>query len=259
MRKLIIGLVCLVGLVVVVDFAAAAYSEYRVSRILREGGDLSADPEVTIHGFPFLSQAAEGKYRNVEIRARAVRSDIKGEITVEATLNGVSIPAGDLVDGRIHSVPVDHVSGRMEIDATELGQMFGIPDLQISAAPADKSDGTGGSGGSGMTTTGGVVLTGTVPVAGVPTKVSVQADLLLDGSQIRVFASDFYTGSQAQPVAVTTGPDRATVLGMFDRMIDPKQLPFGLVPTKVSAEGSQIVIEGSGDNVRINLDELQRP
>ncbi|MBF6150415.1 DUF2993 domain-containing protein, partial [Nocardia nova] len=49
MRKLIIGLLCLAGFAVVVDFSTAAYSEYRVSRALRDGADLTADPEVTIH------------------------------------------------------------------------------------------------------------------------------------------------------------------------------------------------------------------
>ncbi len=258
-RKLIIGIVLLVGLAVVIDFGAAAYSEYRVSRALRVGGDLSSDPEVTIHGFPFLTQAADGKYGNVEIRARGVRADLIGETIIEATLNGVRMPTSDLIDGKVNRVPVDHVDGRMRIDATELGQLLGVPDLQVSAPPADKSDGTGGSGGSGMTTTGAVVLTGTVPIRGVNVKVSVQAELLLEGNQVRIAASDFYTGPGSQPDLTVTDPDRPLVLGQFNRVIDTRQLPFGVLPTKVSAAGSQIVIEGAGDNVTINLDELQKP
>lgn len=257
-RKLIIGIVLLVGLVVVVDFGAAAYSEYRVSRALREGGDLRADPEVTIHGFPFVTQAVEGNYRNVEIRARGVREDLIGDTIIEATLNGVRIPTSDLIDGKVNSVPVDHVSGRMRIDATELGRLLGVPDLQVSAPPADKSDGTGGSGGSGMTTTGAVVLTGTVPIRGLNVKVSVQAELLLEGNQVRIAANDFYAGPGSEPDITVTDPDRPKVLGQFNRVIDT-QLPFGVLPTEVTAAGSQIVIEGAGDDVTINLDELQRP
>lgn len=131
MRKLIIGLLCLAGLAVVIDFGAAAYSEYRVSRSLREGADLSADPEVTFHGFPFLRQAFNGRYDNIQITARSMRPDIPGEIAVEATLTGMQLPLGDLVDGRVRSVPVDRVDVRMRVEPVELGRLFGIPDLQV--------------------------------------------------------------------------------------------------------------------------------
>lgn len=259
MRKLILALVCLLALVVVVDFGAAAYSEYRVSRGLRAGGELTADPDVTITGFPFLTQAAAGKYSNVEIRAQGVNSNVVGEVTVEANLHGVSIPASDLVNGTVKTVPVDQIDGRVLIDATELGTFLGIPDLQVSAPPADPSDGTGGSGGSGMTTSGGVVLTGTVPVGPLRASVSVQADLVLDGENVKVVATDLYFGPEGR--ADFTVPEilKPTVLGLFTKTIDAQQLPFGVVPSKVYAEGSQLVIEGVGENVVINLDDLQTP
>lgn len=257
-RKLIIGLVCLVGLVVVVDFGAAAYSEFRVSRALREGGSLTADPEVTIHGFPFLTQAWNGRYDNVEIRAQQVEADMIGEVTIEATLNGVSVPASALVDGSVHTVPVDYLEGRMKIDATDLGKFLGIPDLQVSAPPASKSDGTGGSGGSGATTDdGGIVLTGTVPVGPLQTTVSVQADLVLRGEQLMIVATDFNFGPEDEAEFTVPAPLRQQVLDRFTKTIDPQSLPFGIMPTDVYAQGSQIVIEGTGENLTIDLDELQ--
>lgn len=257
-RKLIIGLVCLVGLVVVVDFGAAAYSEFRVSRALREGGSLNADPEVTIHGFPFVTQAWNGKYENIEIRAQQVEADMIGEVTIEATLNGVSVPPSALIDGSVHTVPVDHLEGRMKIDATDLGKFLGIPDLQVSAPPASKSDGTGGSGGSGSTTDdGGIVLTGTVPVGPLQTSVSVQADLVLRGEQLMIVATDFNFDPTGESEFTVPAPLRQQVLDRFTKTIDPQSLPFGIMPTDVYAQGSQIVIEGSGDDLTINLDELQ--
>ncbi|MET4612718.1 hypothetical protein ABIC28_003713 [Rhodococcus sp. PvR044] len=258
-RKLILSLVLLLALAVVVDFGAAAYSEYRVSRSLREGGELNSDPDVTIGGFPFLTQAVDGKYENVEIRARGVDSQVLGEVTVEANLRGVNIPASDLVNGTVKTVPVDQLDGRILIDATALGQFLGIPDLQVSAPPADKSDGTGGSGGSGMTTSGGVVLTGTVPIGPLSAAVSVQADLLLDGEDVKIVATDLYFGPEGNADFTVPGPFKPAVLGLFTRTVEAQQLPFGVLPTKVYAEGSQVVIEGSGENVVINLDDLQTP
>ncbi|MFD4367221.1 LmeA family phospholipid-binding protein [Rhodococcus sp. NPDC058521] len=258
MRKLIIGILLVVGLAVVVDFGSAAYAEYRLSREMREGGQLDADPAVTIHGFPFLTQAWGGKYDNIEFRAQGVESDLVGEVTIEADLEGAHAPASEVIDGTVQAVPVDKLSGRMMIDATVLGQFLGIPDLQVSAPPADKSDGTGGSGGSGMPTAGGVVLTGTVPIGPIDTEVSVQADLVLDGSRVQIVASDFYFGPEGN-ADFTIPPDLApSVLGLFTRTIETTEIPFGIIPTQVYAEGSQIVIEGVGENVVVDLQELRK-
>ncbi len=43
-RKLIYGLVVLVGVALLADFGAAAWSEYRLSRALREGGASNPTP-----------------------------------------------------------------------------------------------------------------------------------------------------------------------------------------------------------------------
>ncbi|GAA4489573.1 DUF2993 domain-containing protein [Rhodococcus olei] len=259
MRKLLLAVVCLVALVVIVDFGAAAYSEYRVSRSLREGAALSSDPQVTITGFPFLSQAADGRYRHVEIRTQGVPSAALGDVAVEADLHGVHVPAADLLGARVRTIPVDHLDGRVKIEATALGAYLGIPDLEVSAPPADRSDGTGGTGGSGMSTGGGIVLTGTVPVGPLRATVSVTADLVLEGDAVTIVATDLYFGPEGNADFTVPAVLKPAVLSLFTKEIDVRQLPFGVRPTKVYAEGSQVAIEGSGDNVVINLDEMLAP
>jgi hypothetical protein len=258
-RKLIVGLVFILALALAADFGTAAYSEYRVSRALREGGDLVSDPQVTIHGFPFLTQAAEGSYRRVEIRAQDVPTEYVEKTTIEATLRDVRIPPSDLLDGSVRTVPMRQLDARVRIDATDLGRFLQIPDLQVSTPPADRSDGTGGSGGSGETTAGAVVLTGTVPVGPVDAAVSVTAELVLDGDGVSIVASDLYFGPEGE--ADFTIPDflKPAVLGLFTKKIDAQQLPFGILPSTVYAEGGQIVIEGSAQDVTIDLDEIRAP
>ena len=257
-RKLFYGLVLVVTLAVLADFGAATWAEYRVSRTLREGGELDADPAVTVHGFPFLLQVQRGRYENVEIVADGVHTEALGDITVEANLIGAHAAASSLFDGSLRTVPVDVLFGRVMIDATELGQLYGIPDLQVSAPPASRSDGTGGSGGSGRTTAGAVVLTGTVPVGPLSATVSVQADLILDGDRVHIVASDLYFGPEGQ--AEFTVPDalKPTVLGLFTTVIEPQDLPFGVLPTSVEARGSRIVIEGEAHDVTIDITEVRQ-
>ncbi|MFI9406218.1 DUF2993 domain-containing protein [Nocardia sp. NPDC052316] len=264
MRKLIIGLLILAGLAVVTDFSVAAYSEYRVSRALRKGADLPADPAVAIRGVSFLAQALDGRYDNVWIRAGGNQPHTPGEYEFEATLTGVRLPLGELVDGSLRNVPVERVESSLRIGPTELGRLFNIPDLQVKGPPADKSDGTGGSGGSGMTATDGVLcLTGSLPdgtdkqFAGK--KVAVRAELVVDGGEVKITA----TGScpaetDTIPLALLPQPDQPAVLARFTRTIDIKELPFGVQPAKVRADGGWIVAEGKGVNVTIDLDRLQQ-
>ena len=260
-RKLVIGLACLIGLAVLIDFGAAAYAEYRVSRAIRSGAGLNSDPEVTIHGFPFLDHAVDGKYDSVDLSAHGVNVDLSprdagtafvGQTTIEATLTGVSVPVGDLIDGNVHTVPVDRVDGRIRIDATELGQAFGIPDLEVSSAPAEKSQRPE------LWTSDDIVLTGTVPVgiAADPVKVSVTAQMTLAHDELRITATDFYFGPGLE--FTVSELDKPAVLGLFDRSIDTRSLPFGVLPTRVSVQNSAIVIEGTGENVTINFDELRQ-
>ncbi|AYF73343.1 DUF2993 domain-containing protein [Nocardia yunnanensis] len=283
-RRLLIGLLCLAGLAVLLDFGVAAYSEYRVSRLLRTGSDLSADPEITFHesiGHPFVIQAIDGAYGSVDVRARALRPDIPGQITVEANLRGVHLSMRNLIDGNVSRVPVDEVHAGLRIEPAELGRIFKIPGLQVFGPPADKSDGSGGSGGTGVTTTGAIILEGTVPVTPdadaatfpdpvadggqkVTTKpVHVLADLRLEGNQVRVTATAIagrdLQGDTATEIETPVIPeqDRAAVLARFTRTIDIKNMPFGITPTKVQAIGGQIVVEGTQRNATVDLDRLQ--
>ncbi|MVU79222.1 DUF2993 domain-containing protein [Nocardia sp. ET3-3] len=291
-RRLLIGLLCLAGLAVLLDFGVAAYSEYRVSRMLRAGSELSADPAVSFHEsprHPFVLQALDGEFTFMEIRGRAVRPDIPGQITVEADLNGMHLPMGDLVDGNVGKVPVDEVQGRMRIEPAELGRMFQIPDLEVFGPEMDNSDESSDAGTATATTVGSVILYGTVPIgpdadatavtdphgiAGDKTtkktnsaKVHVLAEMRLDGNQIRITATaiagrdlqndpdSVLPGQQQRPVI--TEQDKPAVLAHFTRTIDIKNMPFGITPTKVKASGGQILVEGKARDVTVDLHRLQ--
>jgi hypothetical protein len=74
---------------------------------------------------------------------------------------------------------------------------------------------------------------------------------------VKIVASDFYFGPEGHADFTIPEPLAPAILGLFTRTIDPRELPFGVQPTEVYAEGSQIVIEGVGNNVTIDLNELQ--
>lgn len=267
-RKLIITLASLVALVLVVDFAAATFTEYRVSRAIRHGANLGDDPAVTVSGFPFLTQVSDGTLDALTVRARNVPSDLVGQLLVEARFEGVHLPSSSWVIDTDAPMRVDRAEGRLIIGQTSLGQLLGVPDLELSAPPSDKSDGTGGSGGVGLVNLGpaisanAVLLTGTVQVGEdekgpVRKQVSVLARLLLVDEKVHIIPSAVY-----QPHALDSASDDDEPLSLdvagpqFAATINANDLPFGITPTSVRARGSELIIEGSDKDVTLRVADL---
>lgn len=268
MRKLIIALVSLVAIALVVDFGAAIFTEYRVSRAIRHGADLGDDPAVAISGFPFLTQVQSGTLDTVTVRASNVPSDLVGQLVVETRLEGVHLPNSSWIIDTDAPTLVDRAKGRMILGQTALGQLLGVPDLELSAPPASFSDGTGGSGGVGLVNLGpaisanAVLLTGTVQVGEdekgpVRQQVSVLARLLLVDEKVHIIPSAVYQPPGSDPADADLITPTLDVAGpQFAATINAKDLPFGITPTGVRASGSELIIEGVEDDVTLRLSEL---
>jgi hypothetical protein len=71
--RIILAIVVVAGLLVAADFGFAALAEHRVSQQAREELDLEDDPSVTVHGFPFTTQALAGDYGHIEISVESLR------------------------------------------------------------------------------------------------------------------------------------------------------------------------------------------
>jgi len=242
-RKLVTGLVLLLGLALLVDFGSAAYAEYRVSRELRTQLKLTADPSVRANGFPFLTQAAVGDYSAVDVRAEGVGVPRLGEVTVEGTLRGVRLPPSQVVSGTITDVVADSVDARVRVGATTLGRFLGIPDLEVSTPP--RKDGTPAPAGQSQ-----VVLTGTVQLLGIARKVSIDAGLSLKGGVVQIIATGLDLGASSGSSALAESVVNA-LLSRLSVTVAPAALPFGLLPTAVRVEGSEIVVAGTGTDVVI--------
>jgi hypothetical protein len=123
---LIIVLV-LAGLAVVGDRVAAAYAENRIaSEIQKEG--FGARPDVTIYGFPFLTQVLDRHFPHAHMTARNVR---EGPVTISRI-------DGDVRDVRVDSGfrkgTIGSVDGTATISFGDLTKAAGQPDLALTAA-----------------------------------------------------------------------------------------------------------------------------
>jgi hypothetical protein len=123
----LIVVLVLVGLAVVGDRIAAAYAENRIaSEIQKEG--FGARPDITIHGFPFLTQVLDRHFPHAHMTARNVR---EGPVTISRI-------DGDVRDVRVDSGfrkgTIGSVDGTGTISFGDLAKAAGQPDLKLTAA-----------------------------------------------------------------------------------------------------------------------------
>lgn len=240
-----------------VDFGTSVYAEYQLSRAVRRAADLGSDPFVAILGFPFLPQARRDHYDEVEIKAAAVEQPMIGKAMLEATLHSVDLTEATWRFRPGARIPVAKVESRIIIGSVYLGRYLGIRDLMVEAPPSETNDATGGTTESGISSSHGLVFTGTP--AGYGKRVSVAVDLSVAGPD--------HSTLVITPTGVLTGPDtadqdvpddqRAAVLAAFRGALPQQRLPFGLAPTSQGARGSDVIIEGITGDMTITLPEFR--
>ena len=263
-RRLLIVIVATVTSLAVAaigaDFGGAIYAEYQWARTVRAANELSFDPWVGILGFPFITQAVDHRYREVEIRASGVEHPVVGKASLEATLHSVDLTdASWLVKGD-DELPVAMVESRIIVDSTHVGRFMGVKDLLVEAPERETNDPTGGTTESGISDSRGLVFTGTPTAAGFDKRVSVAVDLTIVGPE--------RTTLLFTPTTVLTGPGtadqqvpeemQAKVLATFSASMPGMTLPFGIAPTSQGARGSDIIVEGITEGLTIALDGFRQ-
>ncbi|ORA99375.1 hypothetical protein BST33_14320 [Mycolicibacter minnesotensis] len=252
------AMAALIVMTVGIDFGASVYAEYQLSRAVRRAADLRADPFVAILGFPFLPQARRDHYDEVEIKAPAVDQPMIGKAMLEATLHSVDLTEATWRFQAGAPIPVATLESRIIIGSVHLGRYLGIRDLMVEAPPSETNDNTGGTTESGISSSQGLVLTGTPE--GFGKRVSVSVDLSISGPD--------HSTLVITPTGILTGPDtadqdvpdaqRAAVLTAFRGSLPQQRLPFGLTPTSQGARGSDVIIEGIAEGMIVTLPEFRQ-
>jgi len=98
MRKLIIFLVVLIVIVIAADRGAKYAAESAVSKQLAASYDLSPAPDVSVTGFPFLTQAISGNYDQIDVKMAEVSRDDLTVQNVNAHLYGVNAPISEVIN-----------------------------------------------------------------------------------------------------------------------------------------------------------------
>jgi LmeA-like phospholipid-binding len=130
-RRLTIAAVVVLVLaiiLVIADRAAAAYAENQLASQIKSQG-FPVKPNVTIAGFPFLTQLAARDFNEVNISASNVSEGPLNVASINAALHGVHI------DSSFHGATVDQINGSALITFAGLASAAGLGNgITLSAA-----------------------------------------------------------------------------------------------------------------------------
>ncbi|MET9802989.1 DUF2993 domain-containing protein [Streptomyces sp. NPDC006368] len=225
LRILLITAVILGGLFVIADRLAVNYAESEVAdRIRAKQGATAGPADVSIQGFPFLTQALAKELDEVDVTLRGVEASTGGR-TVRISEMTAALHDVRLGDG-FSTATAATATGSARLSYADLGSASG-------------EDVTVGFGGNGK-----VKVTGSVEVLGRSITRSVLSTVsVVDGDTIRVRADE--VPGEGIPGVEELVRERTD----FDRKIEG--LPVGLKLQKVEATAEGVVITLTGSNVSL--------
>ena len=219
MRALLVVLALLLGLAAVADRIAVGVAEDRVAEAVADRGDLAGTPEVSIEGWPFLTQAVGGQYEDVRIRLTAGDLGEPAGTSADVRLRGVHLPLSDVLDGSVTQIPVDRIDGTVTLSYALLSRELGT---DTTLAPEDD----------------GLRLTTTVEVLGYEVPLAAVGRVRLDGQDLVVDVDRAEVAGVDLPGFVVDAATDALDLRY------PIDLPFGLELTSVTAQDDGVHVTG---------------
>lgn len=248
MRRLVIGVLVLAGLLVAADFGAAALAESAVSRQMRAELGLADDPSVRINGFPFLTQAVSGEYPSIDVDAQHLAVGPFQQVEVNAQLHDVTAPLSMLLSSGAKTVHVAGAQGRVQIGATDIQRL--VPGLTkariepVDAAALRRLVEQGADADvANLDPERAARLVGTTDVPGKPVELAVLVTLNLKGSVASLGARDVRLSDGTElPLPAAA---RRSLLALFDRPLDTGSLPLKATPTTFTVENGMLTIGGT--------------
>jgi hypothetical protein len=220
----LIVLAILAGLGFAGDRYAAHVAAGQIASAVQTDAKLAQKPHVTIQGFPFLTQVANGKYKHIDVTATDIfqRGEPQGSV-LKLDFAGVRISLSKALHGDVGTVPVHEVTGTVAIPFSDLLAAANIPGLTIISA-----------------TPGGNQIKVSEVVAAGPTSVTalVTAGVSVRGGSLVLSALNL-TQANGKPVPAAV---RQQVLAQAVFSVKLPGLPTGVQMTAVSVTATGLLV-----------------
>ncbi|SNQ49553.1 conserved hypothetical protein [Frankia canadensis] len=144
-RVLAIVLVVLVVLFVVGDRIGVAVAKDQmrkqvvasIGENLKPGDPVPTVTDVSIGGFPFLTQVLFGKYKDIGVGIEGIATPGPKISSVKAHLKGLHVPFGDAISDNVGEVPVDSVKATVGITYADLNAYLARQPGKMTVTPVD--------------------------------------------------------------------------------------------------------------------------
>jgi len=243
LRILLIVVVVLGGLFVIADRVAVHFAENEAADKVKTTENLATTPDVSIKGFPFLTQAASGELDDVQIGIKDYEADTGAATRGNGGPKTIRIDAlkADMKDvkfsGDYSSATAATATGTATIAYDELLKAAKSEPTQIipgvNAQVVGLSDGGNGK----------IKVDVKVTAAGATRTYPVLSSVTVDGDKVKVHADNL------PKLVVDLADSRIRAITDFQQSID--QLPGGVKLDSVQAAPNGVEITVKGSNVRL--------
>ena len=232
MRKpifVLLGVVII--LLLALDRVGLLIADQQIAKRVQNAQELTSRPDVSIKGFPFLTQVLSGHYGQMDV---TVRNFTRNGLTVDrvrVSAHGVSVPLGQVISGKVREVPVDRADAVVTIGFANLNKYLAsqLPAGVLTvSAEGDK-----------------IKLTGTLPFPpSVSVSVATSIDVASNSITLRPSSIDSLLASIPGGQALRSMVDR-----FFTVRLPISQLPFGISLKQASVTGDAVVISASASGL----------
>ncbi|MEU9189632.1 DUF2993 domain-containing protein [Streptomyces sp. NPDC048484] len=244
LRILLIVTIVLGGLFVIADRVAVGFAEDEAADKLKTNEGLASTPDVSIKGFPFLTQVVGGELDEVEIGIKDYEADTSGAAN---GTNAGNVPAKIRIDnltaqmrgvafsGNYSSAKAGSATGTATISYSELLKAAKAEPVDVASGVTAQVVGLS-DGGNGKIK---VQVEATVLGKKLPQPVSVLSSVRVKGDAVEVQADSLPN------LGVQLAEEKVRLITDFQQKID--DLPGGIKLDKVEAapDGVDIKVKGS--------------
>lgn len=223
--KWIIALVILLGLLVGADRVALVVAQDQLASRIQSSQHLSQKPDVSISGFPFLTQVIARDFPHATVDIHGLKANTLTITDLHADLHGVHVSSG------FNSATVDTLDATAELSYTDIGKALSS-ELNVSGVQVGTVQ---------VTKAGAHSVKATYQLLGVD--ISATVNVTLSGAN----TLEFRSASFDTPLSdLGVGPKD------FDVKYNLGALPFGIDLTGLTFTDNEVQIVAHGTHVDLS-------
>ena len=233
-RRLLVLVAILAALAALADRGLAAMAGSATARAVQRSENLSEKPDVSFNGFPFLTQALRGRFREVEVTVRDVRREGVTITRVDARLEDVRVGLVDALAGEVEAVPIGEGTAVATLSYADVNEFLATRPGNLRLSYRN----------------GRLVVTGSVTVPG---RGAVAAEgegaVRVSGETLVVTVRNVRSTAGAALSAAIS----AAAGDRFSFTVPVRGLPFGIRLVSVAATGEGLVVSASARAIVVRV------